>query len=115
MKVQDLMSMSVATCSMTESLESVARKMWDHDCGCLPVVDGGNRPVAMITDRDVCMAALTTGKRLGELRVAESMSKQLVSCRPQEDLAAAAQRMSNTRCGACRSSTRTASSPACCR
>lgn len=94
MKVQDVMSMSVATCSMQDSLQTVAQQMWEHDCGCLPVVDGSGRPVAMITDRDVCMAAFTTGKPLGELRVAGAMSKQVVTCRAQEDLAAAGQRMS---------------------
>lgn len=93
MKVQDVMSMSIATCSMQDSLHSAAQKLWDHDCGCLPVVDDGDHPVAMITDRDICMAALTTGRPLSDLRVANSMSKQLVSCRAQEDLTAVGQRM----------------------
>ena len=93
MKVQDVMSMSAVTCTAEEPLHAVAQKMWDHDCGCVPVVDREGRALAMITDRDICMAALTTGKALAELRVAGSMSKQVVSCLPQEDLQAAAQRM----------------------
>lgn len=93
MKVQDIMNMSVATCLAHEPLNSVAQKLWDHDCGCLPVVDRDGRPLAMITDRDICMAAYTSGKPLAELRVAASMSKSLVSCRPQEELGAAAMRM----------------------
>ncbi len=93
MKVQDMMQSSVTTCSANESLDSIARKLWEHDCGVLPVVDGDGRPIAMITDRDVCMAAYTTGKPLHQLRTALAMSKQLISCRPQEDLTAAAHRM----------------------
>ena len=94
MKVQDVMTLTVTTCSLQDTLENVAQKLWEHDCGCLPVVDEGGRAIAMITDRDVCMAAWTTGKTLAELRVADSMSKHLVSCRPQEELAAVGQRMS---------------------
>jgi CBS domain-containing protein len=93
MKVQDIMSMSIVTCSVNDTLESVAQKLWEHDCGCLPVVDRENRPLAMITDRDVCMAAYTTGKPLAALRVASAMSKGLAVCRVQEDLSMAAARM----------------------
>ncbi len=92
-KVQDIMKQSVATCSIQDPLQSAAQKMWDHDCGCLPVVDPDGRALAMITDRDLCMAALTTGKPLGDLRVGHSMSKQVLTCRPQEDITSAAQRM----------------------
>jgi CBS domain-containing protein len=92
-KVQDIMSASVATCSIQDPLDQAAQKMWDLDCGCLPVVAPDGRVLAMITDRDICMAALTTGKPIRELRVGNSMSKEVTTCRPQEELAAAAHRM----------------------
>jgi len=93
MKVQDVMNMSAVTCAANDTLATVAQKLWEHDCGCLPVADREGRPVAMITDRDVCMAAYTSGRPLGELRVANSMSKTTITCRGQEDIGAAAQRM----------------------
>lgn len=93
MKVQDVMTKSVATCVLQDSLHAAAQRLWEHDCGCLPVVDADRRPLAMITDRDVCMAAWTSGKPLHELRVANAMSKQLHSCRAQEEVSAAAARM----------------------
>lgn len=93
MKVQDLMTRSTATCLAQDTLHAAARTMWERDCGSLPIVDNERRPLAMITDRDVCMAAFTTGKPLHELQVANAMSKQLVSCRAQEDVGAAAARM----------------------
>lgn len=93
MKVQDVMQSSVTTCAAQESLDSIAHKLWEHDCGALPVVDPDGRPIAMITDRDVCMAAYTSGKPLHQLSAALAMSKQLVTCRPQEDLASVAHRM----------------------
>jgi len=93
MKVQDMMSKAVTTCAMQDTLNTVAQKMWDVDCGVLPVVDGEQRPLAVITDRDVCMAAFTTGKTLDDLRVAGSMSKQIWTCRAQEEVNSAALRM----------------------
>ncbi|HZN41658.1 MAG TPA: CBS domain-containing protein [Planctomycetota bacterium] len=93
MKVQDMMSKTVTTCAMQDTLNTVAQKLWDLDCGVLPVVDPDQRPLAVITDRDVCMAAFTTGKPLDDLRVLGSMSKQIWTCRAQEEVNSAAMRM----------------------
>jgi CBS domain-containing protein len=93
MKVQDLMTRSIATCLAQDTLHAAARTLWERDCGCMPILDAEARPIAMITDRDICMAAFTTGKPLHELQVATAMSKQLVTCRAQEDIGAAAARM----------------------
>ena len=62
MHVESLMTRTGVTSGAEDSLASAARRMWDRDCGCLPVVDTHHRVVGMITDRDVCMAAYTTGK-----------------------------------------------------
>lgn len=35
--------------------------MWEHDIGCLPIIDADGRVAGMITDRDICMAAYTRG------------------------------------------------------
>ena len=29
--------------------------MWDHDCGCVPVLNEQAQVVGMLTDRDICM------------------------------------------------------------
>jgi CBS-domain-containing membrane protein len=51
----------------------------------------------VLTDRDICMAAYTTGRRLRDLRVADCMSKGIATCRPDDDLAAAARTMAEHR------------------
>ncbi|MDE2294232.1 MAG: CBS domain-containing protein [Gammaproteobacteria bacterium] len=88
MNVETLMSKQVTACSPGDSLEQVANVMWARDCGCLPVctsVDGGAaRPVGMITDRDICMCGMFQHKPLGELHVADAMSKRIVSCSPAD-------------------------------
>ncbi len=96
MKVQDVMTRSPVTCFIQDPLHLAAQKLWERDCGCLPVVDPEDRPLAMITDRDICMAALTTGKPLHELQVGQAMSKQVVACREGDDLAAAGARMAQS-------------------
>jgi CBS domain-containing protein len=93
MQVREVMTTLVHCCQPQDPLSLAARLMWEHDCGALPVVDGERRAVAMLTDRDICMAAYTRGLPLADLRVAEAMSKTLVDCRVDEPLAAAGARM----------------------
>lgn len=84
MRVEQLMTRTVKTCTPTDSLERAAGIMWDYDCGALPVVAGdeeGGRVVGMLTDRDVCMAAYTQGRALREIPVASAMSQRLCTCR----------------------------------
>ena len=73
-------------CAPQDSLAQAAQAMWDTDCGALPVVEGG-KVVAMVTDRDICMATCFAGRPPTELRVVDAMSKQLLSCGPDESLA----------------------------
>jgi CBS domain-containing protein len=80
MKISHLMTSNVYTCSPEDTLTDAARIMWDKDCGCLPVVDADRRVLAMITDRDICMAAYTQGAPLHAARVSSAMSKSLVTC-----------------------------------
>jgi CBS domain-containing protein len=81
MKVERLMTKDVKTTSPDQSLSDAARLMWEHDCGCIPVVDASGRAVGMITDRDICMAAYFKGRSLHEITIAESMAKEVLSCR----------------------------------
>ena len=39
MKVRDLMTADVKSCSADTNLAAAASRMWEGDCGALPVVD----------------------------------------------------------------------------
>lgn len=93
MQVKDIMSMSVQTCSPFDSLETVAQRLWEHDIGALPVIGADGRAQAVITDRDVCMAAYTRGKPLAQIQANEAMSSGLISCRSEDEIATAARKM----------------------
>ena len=82
MKVSDLMTREVRTCHQHDSLNRAAQLMWENDCGAVPVVDSDLKVIGMLTDRDICMAAYTQGKRLDEIPVVTAMSRQVVRCLP---------------------------------
>lgn len=92
MKIKELMTREVACCSPSTPLNEAAHIMWERDCGSLPVVEDG-RAIAMITDRDICMAAYHRGLRLSDMRVQDAMSHQVFACEPDEDISRAEARM----------------------
>jgi CBS domain-containing protein len=92
MHVEEIMTTSVKSCGPDDSLDTAARIMWENDCGCVPVIDQDGRVLAMLTDRDVCMAAYTQGRTLGEIRVSAAMSNACHAVR-RNDPVVAAERM----------------------
>lgn len=89
MNVAQIMKADVEICAPDDNLAAAASRMWDADIGCLPVVSADGRVVGMVTDRDICMAALTRGQALHQVPVSVAMSKQILSCSPEAALAAA--------------------------
>ena len=45
-------------------------------CGCVPVVDEQNKPVGILTDRDICMAAYTQGKLLADMHAESAVARK---------------------------------------
>lgn len=93
MRIREIMKRSVVTCRKNDRLSRAAQLMWDHDCGALPVVDEQDYVVAMITDRDICMAAYTQGKPLSEIPVASAMSSGVFTCTQDKSVAHAEELM----------------------
>ena len=88
MRIAKLMSHQLTTCAPGDTLEQAASLMWNNDLGCLPVLAEGEerRLEGMVTDRDICMAAMFQGKALRELRVGDVMAKNVLTCRASDDL-----------------------------
>jgi CBS domain-containing protein len=89
MNVSDVMSRHVRTCRTTDSLNVAAQAMWESDCGAVPVLDSEGRVSAMVTDRDICMAAYTQGQNLSGISVTTASSSKVVSVREDESVATA--------------------------
>ena len=87
MRVEQVMTKDVASCGVDDRLNDAATIMWQRDCGAVPVLARQHGPVvAMITDRDLCMAAYTTGRPLADLRVCDVMSQALHACKPSDSV-----------------------------
>ncbi len=93
MRVDDLMTRNVVCCRHRDSLKRAGELMWNRDVGSLPVLDDDERPVAMITDRDIAMAAAMHDQPLGQLEVALAMSRDLVWVGPKDSAEAAEEKM----------------------
>jgi CBS domain-containing protein len=89
MNIGNVMTRTVAKCTPGDSLDHAAKVMWDEDCGCVPVVSDGNRLVGILTDRDICMSALFSGCGLKALTVSDAMSKNVHSCRADDQISEA--------------------------
>ena len=81
MNVKDVMTADSACCTPETSLQEVAKMMVDHDCGCIPVVDGEDTkmPVGMITDRDITCRVVAKGQNPLDLTAQDAMTTTVVS------------------------------------
>lgn len=93
MRVKEIMTSDAKSVGLDTNLASAAEIMWKHDCGALPVTDGGGSVVGMITDRDICIAAATRFRGEGDITVREVLTKPLRSCSPSDDIRSAMETM----------------------
>jgi CBS domain-containing protein len=84
--VHDAMRTRVYIVAPEDTLARAAQVMWEKDLGCLPVCGPGRKAIAMLTDRDISMAAFMQWKHLAEASVASAMSKGLCTCSPDDEL-----------------------------
>ncbi|HEY7480624.1 MAG TPA: CBS domain-containing protein [Gemmatimonadales bacterium] len=93
MKAQDLMTTEPACCAPSSTVREAAQLMREHDCGCIPVVEGkSKRLVGMVTDRDVACRCVAEGKS-PDTPVREIMTTNPQSSHPEDDIAAVEQIM----------------------
>jgi CBS domain-containing protein len=96
MKVKEIMTADVVTCTPATTVADAAHLMWDADCGILPVVDAG-RLVGVVTDRDMYIALATRNARPAQLDVDAVATKNVVTCGPEDDVQAALAAMKQAR------------------
>jgi CBS domain-containing protein len=78
----DVMSQPAYTCQPGTDLSAVARLMWRHDCGFIPVVDASEHVVGVITRGNIVIAR-GTRRLLPELiSAAQAMVVTIHSCLP---------------------------------
>jgi CBS domain-containing protein len=93
MRVRELMTQPVYSCSIEDRANTAAQIMWEHDCGVVPVVDQSGRVVGVLTDRDLCMAAHFQNRPLTDIAIAGVMAQEVCTCLADDDIQRAEQLM----------------------
>ena len=86
MRCQDIMKRPVVCCKESEAVQAAALKMRDANIGFLPVCGDAGKVVGIITDRDIVLRVCAWGLDVKETLIAEVMTRQIVSCRPGDDV-----------------------------
>ena len=78
LKAKDIMTENPAYCTPETSLQEVAQKMLEADCGELPVMDSPNSrtPIGVITDRDIVCRAVAQGKDIRVMTAGDCMRRR---------------------------------------
>ena len=90
--VRDIMSKDVQSVSENTTLKDSAQLLKTRDIGSVPVVEG-RKIVGILTDRDIAIRGVAEGRDPGSTRVADVMSKDVVTVREDADLQEAEQLM----------------------
>ena len=84
MKVEEVWTRAVKSCTPETSVAEAADLMWEGDCGSLPVVDESGKVLGVVTDRDLCMALALTGQPAPDLPLRVVVRPVLHTCRPTD-------------------------------
>ena len=91
-QVREVMVSDVVTIEPSTSVVDAARQMIQQEKGPLPIVDG-DRPVAIVTDRDIVAHVVAEGRDPGSTTVDDIASHELVTVGPDQDVNEARQLM----------------------
>ena len=90
--VRDIMTRPVITADSELDVLAAAMKMGSANVGCLIVVSG-QRPIGILTERDLVKKVVATAADPRVLTVGEVMSSPMVSISPEASLREAAMKM----------------------
>ena len=94
-KVRDVMTPGVVAVHSSQSVQDGAQLMRSNDIGALPVVDDDQRPLGIITDRDITMRVVAEGKDPRSVQVSEIASRGIVTVDSNKPLASARKLMAD--------------------
>jgi CBS domain-containing protein len=93
MKVWQVMTRPVEVVEPSDTLRTAAEQMRAVNAGSIPVVDGDNRPIGVVTDRDLVVRGIALGKEPDAATVSEVMSDEVQGCAPDTPVEEAAELM----------------------
>jgi CBS domain-containing protein len=79
MKLEEVLSPAPQTCLPSATLDRVAQLMRDQDVGEIPVADEQNRPLGVLTDRDIVLRVVAAGADPRQARAGDCMTAPAVT------------------------------------
>src|SRR5947209_3013448 len=76
---KDVMTPDPACCSPTTTLDQIAKMMVQNDCGEIPIIDTANRPIGVVTDRDIVCRVVAEGKNPSGYPAESAMTRSVVT------------------------------------
>jgi CBS domain-containing protein len=90
----DVMTMDPTCCLASDTIDRAAQIMKDEDVGSVPVVDETTATlVGILTDRDIVIQVVAGKKDCANVKVEDIMSRNPVTCKPDEDIQNAMDKM----------------------
>ena len=90
---KDIMTPNPSCCKVTNSVREAVEIMKSEDCGVVPVMDQEGKCVGVVTDRDICLKVILDRKDPNTTTLQEVMSRNPVTCRPEDNLDTIIQKM----------------------
>jgi len=94
MLVKDVMSSPAVTVNKDEPVSKVAQLMEKHKIGCIIISTEDEKPIGIITERDVVERVVAKNILPSEITAKQIMSTPLVTVNPEETISDAARKMS---------------------
>ncbi len=76
---REIMTPTPAVCTPNTTLDEVAKLMRQNDCGEIPVIDSAERPIGVVTDRDIVCRVVAEGKNPSAYTAEGCMSQPVVT------------------------------------
>jgi CBS domain-containing protein len=94
MKINEIMKQSVISVTPEDTALTASRLLSRHNIGSLPVCAGDGKLQGIVTDRDIVLRCVASGKNPEVTPVGDIMTKNVVSVSPNDEVSAAASLMS---------------------
>ncbi len=92
MKAKEIMTKDPDCLRGDDTARHAAQVMRDRDCGCVPVVDDAGKVVGIVTDRDLAVRGIASGKD-PSTKLNDLMTPMATCCGPDDDLRDIEQKM----------------------
>lgn len=97
MRANEIMNLLVYRCHERDTVADCAKLMSEQNIGFVPVVDGDDRLVGVVTDRDLVLRVLAQGRPLTTPVGEVATRAPLVTCTAEEELRLVEEKMAEAR------------------